>query len=146
MAIPLTVNAWELVRLHLHNCRQPPYSKPSKPISGDGKSHSTNFCDRSIIMQTAVWHTSTFNHQRSKEKLYFSPLYHEKCYCGSSSVILRSKPNLTPRLHSGSDLANSYLFAPSIEIIRPRVLHIPLLPPSSAVTHYGALKDVLLQT
>ena len=53
MAIPLTV-AWELVRLHLHNRRQPPYSKPWKPVSGDGKSHSTNFCDRSIIMQTAV--------------------------------------------------------------------------------------------
>ena len=52
MAIPLTV-AWELVRLYLHN-RQPPYSKPWKPVSGDGKSHSTNFCDRSIIMQTAV--------------------------------------------------------------------------------------------
>ena len=46
MAIPLTV-AWELVG-------QPPYSKPSKPVSGDGKSHSTNFRDRSIIMQTAV--------------------------------------------------------------------------------------------
>ena len=53
MAIPLTV-AWELVRLHLHNRRQPPYLKPSKPIGGDGKSHSTNFCDRSIIMRTAV--------------------------------------------------------------------------------------------
>ena len=53
MAIPLTV-AWELVRLHLHNRRQPPYSKPWKPVSGDGKSHSTNFCNRSIIMQTAV--------------------------------------------------------------------------------------------
>ena len=54
MAIPLTV-AWELVRLHLHNRRRPPpYTKPSKPASGDGKSHSTNFCDRSIIMQTAV--------------------------------------------------------------------------------------------
>ena len=52
MAIPLTV-AWELVRLYLHN-RQPPYSKPWKLVSGDGKSHSTNFCDRSIIMQTAV--------------------------------------------------------------------------------------------
>ena len=37
MAIPLTV-AWELVRLYLHN-RQPPYSKPWKPVSGDGKSH-----------------------------------------------------------------------------------------------------------
>ena len=54
MAIPLTV-AWELVRLHLRNRRHPPYSKPWKPVSGDGKSHSTNFCDRSIIMQTAVW-------------------------------------------------------------------------------------------
>ena len=53
MAIPLTV-AWELVRFHLHNHHQPPYSKPSKPASGDGKSHCTNFCDRSIIMQTAV--------------------------------------------------------------------------------------------
>ena len=56
MATALTV-AWELVRLHLHNRRQPPYSKPSKPVSGDGKSHSTNFCDRSIIMQTAVTNT-----------------------------------------------------------------------------------------
>ena len=57
MAIPLTV-AWELVRLHLvnhlRNRRHPPYSKPWKPVSGDGKSHSTNFCNRSIIMQTAV--------------------------------------------------------------------------------------------
>ena len=53
IAIPLAV-AWELVRLHLHNRRQPPYSKPSKPVSGDGKPHSTNFSDRSIIMQTAV--------------------------------------------------------------------------------------------
>ena len=56
MAIPLTV-AWELVRLYLHNRRQPPYWKPWKPVSGDGKSHSTNFCDRSIIMQTAVFFT-----------------------------------------------------------------------------------------
>ena len=46
--------AWELVRLHLHNRRQPPHSKPSKPVSGDGKPHSTNFSDQSIIMQTAV--------------------------------------------------------------------------------------------
>ena len=53
IAIPLAV-AWELVRLHLHNRRQPPYSKPSKPVSGDGKPHSTNFSDRSIVMQTAV--------------------------------------------------------------------------------------------
>ena len=54
MAIPLVTVAWELVRLYLHNRRLPPYSKPSKPGSGDGKSHSTDFCDRSIIMQTAV--------------------------------------------------------------------------------------------
>ena len=38
-----------------------PYSKPWKPVSGDGKSHSTNFCDRSIIMQTAVSHIFTTN-------------------------------------------------------------------------------------
>ena len=53
IAIPLAV-AWELVRLHLHIHRQSPYSKPSKPVSGDGKPHSTDFSDRSIIMQTAV--------------------------------------------------------------------------------------------
>ena len=50
----LEFTAWELVRLHLHNRRWSPYSKPSKPVSGDGKSHCTNFCNRSIIMQTAV--------------------------------------------------------------------------------------------
>ena len=52
MAIPTV--AWELVRFNFHNRRQPPYSKPPKPVSGDGKSHPTNFRDRSIIMQTAV--------------------------------------------------------------------------------------------
>ena len=44
-----------------------PHSKPSKPISGDGKSHSTNFCDRSIIMQTAVT-LPTKKHIRSGPK------------------------------------------------------------------------------
>ena len=53
MAIPFIV-VWKLVRLHLHNRRQPPLSKPWKPVSGDGKSHLTHFCNRSIItMQTA---------------------------------------------------------------------------------------------
>ena len=37
-SITLTV-AWELVRLHSNN-RCEPYSKPLKPVSGDGKSHS----------------------------------------------------------------------------------------------------------
>ena len=59
-AIPLAV-AWELVRLHLHNRRQPPYSGPSKPVSGDGKPHSTNFSDRSIILQTAVTESPVLN-------------------------------------------------------------------------------------
>ena len=82
MAIPLT-DAWELVRLHLQNHRQPPYSKPWKPVSGDGRSHSTNFCDRSIIMQTAV----NLHHQHKHKCKYqvlctvcvvFPPSSHDK--------------------------------------------------------------------
>ena len=72
MAIPLTV-AWELVRLHLQSSSAP-YSKPWKPVSGDGKSHSTNFCDRSIIMQTAV---VVFQVQ-GYTQLHFPYLEHQK--------------------------------------------------------------------
>ena len=32
---------------------------PWMPISGDGKLHLTHFCNRSIIMQTAVGHCQT---------------------------------------------------------------------------------------